>query len=60
MAPEEIRDRRWRLMLKQSDLAKLVGVSTISISSWECGKATPSEKNLKKLKEVLGVGHERS
>lgn len=56
MKPEEIRDTRWKRMLTQADLARLVGVSVVSISAWECGKSKPSDANLKKLKEALGVG----
>lgn len=42
------------LNLKQSDLAKLVGVSQKSVSSWEKGIHTPRTNQAIKLVEILG------
>lgn len=48
-----IKERREELGLKQSELAKLVGVSSGSIGNYECGVSAPNEKILFKLFEAL-------
>ena len=40
---------------KQKDLAKFLGVSISTVSSWENGKKLPYGKNLKKLVDFFGV-----
>ena len=50
-----IRKRRLALDIKQGDLAKHIGVSQATISSWERGEKMPSATNLASLAEVLGV-----
>lgn len=40
------------------NLAILVGVSQIYISQYETGGIFPSEKHIKKITEILGIGPE--
>ena len=47
------RERRQRMGLSQILIAKLVGVSMISVYLWERGTTTPLEENAGKLAEVL-------
>ena len=37
--------------LKQSYVAKRIGVSVVTMSNWVKNKSTPSKKNLEKLKQ---------
>jgi len=50
------RIREWRLErgLFQRDLAKMVGVNEITIVNWEKGSTKPTEKNILRIKEILG------
>ena len=41
--------------LKQSYVAKRIGVSVVTMSNWVKNKSTPSKKNLEKLSEFLEV-----
>ena len=56
---EQIKRARERAGMDQVELARLVGVSRQTISSWETGAATPKNK-LGRLVEVLGLGEEVS
>jgi transcriptional regulator with XRE-family HTH domain len=49
------KDRRKKLSLTQTDVAKAVGVSLYTYQLWERGVATPIPENLKKLKSVLEI-----
>lgn len=51
-----IRKRREEKRLSQSDLALLVGVSQPTISQFEIGGIIPSERQIKKVTEILGIG----
>ena len=51
-----IRKRREEKRLAQSDLALLVGVSQPTISQFEIGGVIPSESQIKKITEILGIG----
>jgi len=51
-----IRKRRGEKRLTQSDLALLVGVSQPTISQFEIGGVTPSEAQIRKITEILGIG----
>jgi transcriptional regulator with XRE-family HTH domain len=46
---------RMKKKLKQAELAKLVGVSEVSIGKYEQGKGSPSTAVLIKLSKVLEV-----
>lgn len=39
----------------QTELAKILGVSQVTVTHWETGKVFPQGKNLMKLSEVLDV-----
>jgi DNA-binding XRE family transcriptional regulator len=49
--------KKWRLEREifQVDLAKMVGVSEMTIVNWEKGKTKPTKKNLEALRKLLGV-----
>lgn len=51
----ELRGLRAGAGMTQEDLAKKLGVSNVSVSRWERGKAMPSPKYLKKMAELFGV-----
>ncbi len=42
--------------LKQKFIAEKLGVSQVTLSNWAQGKALPTEENLSKLAQILGVG----
>tara|TARA_R110000868_G_scaffold296290_2_gene556516 strand:- start:116 stop:310 length:195 start_codon:yes stop_codon:yes gene_type:complete len=50
MKPEYIRAMRVRCELSQQEFATALGVTTVSISRWELGKAEPSKLALQKLR----------
>ena len=41
--------------MKQSYLAKRIGVSNVTVSNWMNGKTSPNKKHLEKLSEILEV-----
>ena len=51
-----IRKKREEKRLTQSDLALLVGVSQPIISQFEIGGVIPSEVQIRKVTEILGIG----
>jgi len=50
------RIRKWRLEhgLFQVDLAKMIGVSEMTIVNWEKGRTKPAKEYLKRLEKILG------
>ncbi len=54
----EIAHLRMKNGLSQSELAKMIGVSQVAVSSYEKGKIAPSPKVLIKIAEVLGADKE--
>jgi transcriptional regulator with XRE-family HTH domain len=50
-----IKERRTELGLKQTDVAKAVGVSLAAYRLWELEVGKPNEENFKKLMEVLSL-----
>ena len=44
--------------ISQLELSKIMGISTVTISSWSTGKAMPSVETLIRLCEYLEVGLE--
>jgi DNA-binding transcriptional regulator YiaG len=55
-SPQAIRTERDRLELSAADYAELVGVSTLTIYSWEHGKTSPRAAQLQKWLDVRGIG----
>lgn len=51
----DIKKRRKELGMTQIELAKKLRVSLSSVRLWEVGVTTPTEENMSKLKELLGV-----
>ena len=53
-----IKKRRKEKGLTQVDLALMVGISQMYISHFETGGLVPSESNVKKITEILGINPE--
>ena len=53
MERNDLRKRRKALGLSQMDLAKLVGVSLLTVQIWERGVSKPKPENKEKLEQVL-------
>ena len=51
-----VKAQRNRLKLSAEDYGKLVGVSTLTIYSWEQGKSRPRNAQLARLVAVRGIG----
>jgi len=51
-----VRAQRRRLKLSAADYGKLVGVSGLTVYSWEHGKSRPRKAQLARLVSVRGVG----
>ena len=49
----QLKERRKALGISQMTLAEKVGVSVLTIQTWERGVGTPKEENEEKLEEVL-------
>lgn len=52
---EKIRNARKQLKMRQEDLAKILGIAKITLSSYERDITKPSLSVIKKLNDVLGV-----
>jgi transcriptional regulator with XRE-family HTH domain len=52
---EKLKELRLKNGMTQIDVAKAVGVTMNAYIRWEQGANQPTEENLQKLKEVLGV-----
>jgi DNA-binding XRE family transcriptional regulator len=52
---ESIKKSRLEREIFEVDLAKMVGVSEMTIVNWEKGKTKPTKKNLEALRKLLGV-----
>jgi transcriptional regulator with XRE-family HTH domain len=50
---EDLRKRRKALGLSQMELARLVGVSLLTIQTWERSVSEPKPENREKLEQVL-------
>ncbi len=55
MFESELRRRRKVLKISQIELARMVGVSLVTIQMWERGAATPKPENKEKLEGVLST-----
>ncbi len=53
MKRNDLRKRRKALGLSQMELARLVGVSLLTIQTWERGVGEPKPENKEKLEQVL-------
>lgn len=50
---QELRKHRMDLGLFQKNVAKLIGVSTDSVTNWELGRTTPDKRFLEKCQLFL-------
>ncbi len=50
--PEEIKKLRIKLMLSQTDLAKLLGITFESVNRYENGRSRPTFRVQRKLSEL--------
>jgi DNA-binding transcriptional regulator YiaG len=50
--PEQIKELREELILDQAEFGKLFGVSRVTISAWENGRAKPYFTNMRKLRDM--------
>lgn len=55
-SPNWLKADRKRLGLSAEDYGRLVGVSSVTIYSWESGKSKPSAQRLAAWAEVRGIG----
>jgi transcriptional regulator with XRE-family HTH domain len=55
MTPKEMRKRRSKLGLTQTQVALKVGVSVPAYRLWESGGTKPNQENAKKLESVLKI-----
>ncbi|HHX81298.1 MAG TPA: helix-turn-helix transcriptional regulator [Acholeplasmataceae bacterium] len=55
MFESELRRRRKVLKISQIELARMVGVSLMTIQMWERGATTPKPENEEKLERVLST-----
>ena len=55
MFESELRRRRKALKISQIELARMVGVSLMTIQMWERGATTPKPENEEKLEGVLST-----
>lgn len=55
-SPKWVKADRQRLGLSAKDYGALVGVSSLTIYSWESGKSKPRAKRLAAWAEVRGIG----
>jgi DNA-binding transcriptional regulator YiaG len=55
-SPNWLKSDRRRLGLSAEDYGRLVGVSSVTIYSWESGKSKPSAQRLAAWAEVRGIG----
>lgn len=53
---EALITKRQALGLTQKEMAKLLGVSVVSIYKWETGDVTPRAAQLERVREVLKMG----
>lgn len=53
---ERLKAQRARLGLTQEQMAKLLGVSSLSIWKWESGGATPRASRVPKILQLLALG----
>ena len=56
ISPKSLRSLRHRLKLTQAQMAKLLGVSTASVTFWESGKTSPRGKNRQAIAELRQMG----
>ena len=54
--PKSLKSHRRRLNLSQVQIAKLLGVSAVSVTFWESGRTSPREKNRQAIAALRQMG----
>src|SRR4051812_34918962 len=54
--PEGLKKHRQRLGLSAADVAKILGVSSLSVYNWESGKTRPRAKQLQTIAQLRTMG----
>lgn len=54
--PDGIKKHRQRLGLSAADVAKILGVSSLSVYKWESGKTRPRAKQLQSIAQLRTMG----
>lgn len=52
---ERVKKKRMDMGLFQKDVARIIGVSTDTVTYWEKGRVKPSKKNLPRIKQFLRI-----
>jgi len=55
---ERIKKKRMDMGLFQKDVARIIGISTDTVTNWEKDRTKPSLKNLSKIEQFLKTHHE--
>jgi DNA-binding transcriptional regulator YiaG len=56
LSPRLIRSLRSRLGISQADLAKLVGMSTVAVGTWETGRSKPKPETKARIAALRRLG----
>ena len=56
ISPKSIKSHRRRLNLSQAQMAKLLGVSAVSVAFWESGRTSPQGKNRQAIAQLRQMG----
>lgn len=56
LSPQLIRSLRRRLNISQADLARLIGVSTVAVGTWESGRSKPRPEAKAKVVALRSLG----
>ena len=54
MRPQDITQIRQLAGLSQTQFAKLLGFSRLTVNKWERGNAQPKKKSVKKIESLIG------
>ncbi|MGW6189380.1 helix-turn-helix domain-containing protein [Bacillus cereus] len=54
MRPQDIKQIRQLAGLSQTQFAKSLGISRLTINKWERGHAQPKKENIKKIESLIG------
>lgn len=52
----QLKQQRLNSHLFQADVAKILGVSVVSVSNWERGRSEPSRRTRRRIRQLLAAG----
>lgn len=55
MFPEKLKQARKKAQLSQKELASKLNIKQQSYAAWETGKATPRQKRLEEISNILNI-----